>query len=206
MTRHPDFDELVGQEPAGAERERLRRVHELLVAAGPPPELSPQLEAGPTLGMTLARPPRAAWRRRVALLAAAAVAIAVVFLGGFLAANRGGGGPAAVQTLSLRGTSLAPGALASLRIQPADAAGNWPMRLSVTGLPALPKGGHYEVYLVRGGKPWGSCGTFVVAGRDRGTTVTLNAPYRLQPGDTWVVTRSLPGETGAGQTVLAPSA
>ena len=55
MTRPPDFDTLIGQEVAADERERLRRVHELLVTAGPPAELSPELEAGPTLAMTLAQ-------------------------------------------------------------------------------------------------------------------------------------------------------
>jgi len=47
--RAPDFDELIDGEIDGAERERLRRMHELVLRAGPPPELSPQLEAGPTL-------------------------------------------------------------------------------------------------------------------------------------------------------------
>ena len=40
--RTPSFDELVGGDLEPAERERLLRVHELLVAAGPPPELSPR--------------------------------------------------------------------------------------------------------------------------------------------------------------------
>ena len=42
--RVPDFDELVGGDVTGDERERLRRAHELLVQTGPPPELSPELE------------------------------------------------------------------------------------------------------------------------------------------------------------------
>ena len=36
--RPPDFDALVGEELDAQERERLRRVHDMLVAAGPPPE------------------------------------------------------------------------------------------------------------------------------------------------------------------------
>ena len=35
----PDFDELVGTDLEPDERERLERVHELLLEAGPPPEL-----------------------------------------------------------------------------------------------------------------------------------------------------------------------
>ena len=42
----PNFDELVGAELPPSERERLRLVHDLLVAAGPPPEL-PKLLASP---------------------------------------------------------------------------------------------------------------------------------------------------------------
>ena len=49
------FDELVGGEPTGDERARLRNVHELLVEAGPPPEIPPEIASGPTLVMTLGR-------------------------------------------------------------------------------------------------------------------------------------------------------
>ena len=59
MTRRPDLEDLVGADLDLSERERLRRVHDLLLQAGPPPELSPEIEAGPTLAMTLgARPAR----------------------------------------------------------------------------------------------------------------------------------------------------
>ena len=201
-----EFDELIGAEPAGRERERLRRTHDLLVAAGPPPELSPELEAGPTLAMTLGRPPRQL-RRRVGLLVAAAIAVVVVFLGGYIAGNKGGGNstPGAVHTLRLSGTSLAPAALASLRLEPEDAAGNWPMLLDVSGLPALPQDGYYAVYVVRDGKPWKPCGWFTVDNPHEGVTVTLNSPYQLQKGDSWIVTRQAAGSKGAGETVLQPA-
>ena len=204
MTRTPDFDELVGAGLEPAERERLRRVHELLLEAGPPAELSPELEAGPTLAMTLGRPARRV-RRRVMLLAAAIVVLALAFLGGYLAGNRGGG-LAGARTLSLTGTRLDPAALASLRIEPSDAAGNWPMQLNVTGLPKLPPNGYYEVFLVRNGEIYAPCGTFVVAGAGHGTSVRLNAPYELEHGDTWIVTKQLPGRSEPGPTVLAPLA
>jgi hypothetical protein len=66
----PEFEEIVGADVEAAERARLARVHSLLVQAGPPPELSPGLESGPTLGMTLGRRPpreigRASCRERV---------------------------------------------------------------------------------------------------------------------------------------------
>ena len=204
MTRRPDFDELIGGEPTGAERERLRRAHELLLAAGPPVELPPEIESGPTLAMTLGRPPRQG-RRRLALLAAAAIAVGAVFLGGYIVGNRNTGGPEAVaRTIDLQGTSAAPDGIASLRVRPQDASGNLPMTLSVTGLPSLPAHDYYAVYLVRNGKPWAPCGWFVVSGPHAGTTVQLNAPYELQPGDTWVVTEQTAGNREPGETVLRP--
>src|SRR5437588_621917 len=43
----PEFRELVGDDLTPEERARLERVHELLVAAGPPPELPPALAEPP---------------------------------------------------------------------------------------------------------------------------------------------------------------
>jgi hypothetical protein len=206
MTSGPNFDELVGQNLPAEERERLLAVHELLVEAGPPPELSPEIESGPTLAMTLQRRKREHHvHRRLTLIAAAIAAVAVVFLGGYVTGNSRTGGNAPAKTMKLTGTSAAPGALASLRIDHADAAGNWPMRLSVTGLPKLPEHAYYVVFLVRNGKPWAPCGTFVVAGTSHGTTVRLNAPYELQKGDTWWVTKQVPGSTTPGPAVLRPA-
>ncbi|HET8893534.1 MAG TPA: hypothetical protein VFM96_05505 [Gaiellaceae bacterium] len=203
MTHTPDFDELVGLDLEPDERDRLQRVHALLIAAGPPAELSPELEAGPTLALTLSRKRRAnrAYRRGL-LLAAAICILALAFLGGYLAAN--GGSSSDWKTLSLAGTPSAPGALASLRIEPADSAGNWPMQLTVTGLPKLPAYAYYEVYLMRNGKPYAPCGTFVVDGRSRATSVSLNAPYRLTHGDTWIVTEKLRGKPEPGVTMMTP--
>jgi hypothetical protein len=203
MSRGPEFEDLVGQDVSGEERERLRRTHELLVAAGPPPELTPELAAGPTLRMTLQRRSRPQ-RRRVYMLAAAVAAALVAFLGGYIAGNGSNGSKvAAVRTLQLQGTAAAPRAFASLRVLPFNA-GNWPMTLSVTGLPALPKNTYYEVYLVRSGRAWASCGSFVVTSPSSATTVTLNAPYRLHEGDSWVVTKQAPDSKAPGPTVLAP--
>jgi hypothetical protein len=204
MTRLPKFEDLVGPDLDRSEQERLRRVHDLLLQAGPPPELSPEIEGGPTLAMTLGRPRRKR-ARSVMLLAAALTLVTLAFLAGYLTGN-GDNGVSAGHTLSLVGTKAAPGALASLRVEDADAAGNWPMALSVTGLPKLPPRGYYTVYLLRNGKPYAPCGTFVVTGKAQGTAVRLNAPYELHEGDTWVVTRQLPGHHDAGPVVLRPRA
>jgi hypothetical protein len=152
--------------------------------------------------MTLSRE-RKPVRRRVALLAATVALLAAAFLLGYLAGNRGGG-LARAETLQLRGTAAAPQALASLQILPADTSGNWPMKLSATGLPKLGPKEYYEVFLQRGGKIYAPCGSFVARGD--AVSVTLNAPYRLHPRDTWVVTRQQRGDREAGPVVLRPTA
>jgi hypothetical protein len=204
MKRTPDFDELVGDDLSPEERERLERVHELLVTAGPPPELTPEMERGPTLAMTLGGPSRRRVERRVALLAAAVTVLALAFLGGYLAGHGNGGSlaGAGARTLKLIGTAQAPGALAALRVQEADPAGNWPMTLTVTGLPSLPPHGYYEVFLTRNGKVFAPCGTFLVKSETGAVSVQLNAPYHLHRGDGWVVTRQLPGQHEAGLVVM----
>ena len=205
MNREPMLDELIGDEATGAERERLQHVHELLIEAGPPPELSPELEAGPTLGATLSRR-RRALKPRALLLLAAALSVALVFFAGYAVGNGRNGTSSAVLpavNLQLAGTSAVPRAQARLEVWKRRD-GNWPMTLEVVGLPKLPSHRYYEVYLVRGGKLGGSCGTFRITSSDRPATVTLNSPYPLRKGDSWVVTRPGPGGAEPGQTVLRP--
>jgi hypothetical protein len=203
LTHEPNFDELIGTEAAGAERERLRHAHDLLVQAGPPPELPPSLQKAPSFGVFSLHQRRVVKRRALVLLAAA-VSVAVVFFAGYAA--RGGGSAKTshpVVSLALKGTSAVPSARGTLAVWHSRD-GNWPMTLSVVGLPKLAHHGYYEVYLVRNGKPWGLCGTFRGAGSSNALTVTLNAPYSRHEGDSWVVTR--PDASGAepGQIVLSP--
>ena len=95
MTREPDFDELIGAEASGAERERLRHAHDLLLQAGPPPELPPSLERAPSFDaagvVQLSR--RRVVKRRALLLLAASLTIVAVFFAGY--AVRGGSSSAA---------------------------------------------------------------------------------------------------------------
>jgi hypothetical protein len=198
----PSFDDLIGDDVSREEHERLRRVHELLVIAGPPAELAPEIERGPTLGMTLGRPSPRRVTRRAALIAAAVVVLIVAFLAGYITGNRGTPGG---RILSLAGTTQAPRAEAKLRIEPADAAGNWPMTLAARGLPKLPAKGYYEVFLVRNGKIFAPCGGFVVPGGKTAVSVKLNAPYRFESHDSWVVTRQLIGLRQLGPVVLKPA-
>ncbi len=180
--RPPDFDELVGDDLPAGERERLLRVHDLLLEAGPPPDLPAAIAEPPALpqARVIQFP-----RRRATWLAgiAAAAALALVGFGaGYLVGDRG---PAAEFTVVMRGDN----AEASLAVLAQDEAGNWPMRLRVEGLPAGPT---YELWLTRDGELAEPCGAFVVGPGE--TEVPLNAPYKLTQFRGWVVVR-------AGQTV-----
>jgi hypothetical protein len=187
----PDIDELLGDVDDG-DRGRLRRAHDALVAAGPPPELPPALEQPPGRPYDAPIPalpvgyPR---RRRVpALVLAAALALAA-FGAGYLVGDQPA--PAAFpqdRSFVMQGTESAEGASASVIVGPRDDAGNWPMRMTVRDLEGLPEGQRYELLLTRKGKPADSCGVFQVTG-DR-TVVYLNAPYLFREYDGWVVTRA----------------
>jgi hypothetical protein len=207
LTRQPRFEELVGAETTGAERDRLRRAHELLLQAGPPAELPVGLRKAPQMGVVNLQERRRVIKRRTLILLAAAVAVAAVFAGGYGIGNRSGGnsGTPVAQTLDLRGTGLAPRARATLEVWHSKD-GNVPMTLQVVGLHKLPPHSYYDVYLVRGGqvKPWGLCGTFGVGRPSRVLTLHFNAPYSHQKGDSWVVTRPGPAGSEPGRTVLRP--
>jgi len=204
MTPQPDFDELVGRDLPSDERERLRFAHELLVEAGPPPELSPEMESVPwpddALGPIWGRRQKA--RRPFLVAAALATAVVVGFLLGQATGPNSATSISAFQTVQLRGTSLAPRAFATLKLGKRDAGGNWPMVLHVKGLPHLPNGGYYNLYLTKGGRPVVSCGTFNV---DGDTTRPLWAAYALERFDRngWVVVRQTPGHFSPTQVVLS---
>ena len=203
MNREPTLDELIGADTTGAERQRLQHVHELLLEAGPPPEVSPELEQGPNLKMTVGKRRRVV-RQLALLLLAASLAVLLVFLGGYAVGNQKGSTKSATAvSLKLMGTSAVPNAQASLEVWHRHA-GNWPMTLTAVGLPKLAPHRYYEVYLIRDGKISGSCGTFRATNSKRAVTVTLNSPYTLEKGDSWVVTRPGPGGAEPGTTVLRP--
>ena len=169
----PDFDDLVGRDLDPRERERLERVHGLLIAAGPPPEPS----ASP------AQLPQR--RQRGAVLAlAAALAVTAFALGAALV--DGSAGRALDYEESLAGTTAAPEALASLLVFEIDDAGNWPMELRVEGLVPAASGRPFELWLTRDGELGALCGSFLTA-PDGSAVVPLNAPYRFDEFDDWIV-------------------
>jgi hypothetical protein len=180
--RPPDFDALVGEDLDDAERARLLRVHDLLLAAGPPPEAPAR---APLI-------PLARRRRRGALLAvAAALAVAAFALG--VAVGDESRGRTTDFVVSMTG---AGGASASIDVYEADEAGNWPMALDVEGLAPPADGKLYELWLTRDGEPRVLCGSFLTS-EDGTAEVPMNAPWRLDEFDGWIVV-----EGGSEEPVL----
>jgi hypothetical protein len=184
----PDFRELVGDLPA-EERARLERVHELLVAAGPPPELPPAL-VEPDLDPRDENVEFLPKRRAGFVLAIAAAVGVAAFLGGFIA-GRHKEPFTEVFKVPMHGTAQTANASATIQVGKADVAGNWPLKVVVRGLKPLPKGQYYEMFLTHGHKAAATCGTFRIA--QSGDSVRLNAPYNFRRFDGWVVTLERPG-------------
>jgi hypothetical protein len=183
----PDFHELVGDEGTPKELAQLRRAHDLLVAAGPPPELSPRLADAPATEAG-----RASWlpdrRRGAARLVLAAAVAAGAFGIGFLVGDRGSGEfPHSGSPIAMHALQPGSPARASILIGDRDQVGNWPLLVRVNGLKRLPRGEYYELYLTRKGRPAAYCGAFAVDDSGR-TVVHLSVPYRLKRFDGWIVT------------------
>jgi hypothetical protein len=182
--RGPDFEAIVGAELEPAERDRLLRVHEALVAAGPPPEAAANAVA-PSTAEPVRLLPAVPRRRRGALVALAAAFGVLVFAVGAVVGNAWND-PGTFDTVTMTGTAEAAGASASLELFDLDDAGNWPMEVRVNGLAPSASGRPFELWLTRGGEPAALCGSFRVA-PDGTAVVPMNAPYRLDDFDGWVV-------------------
>jgi hypothetical protein len=177
------FDELVGPIEDPDERDRLRRVHQLLLSVDPPPQVSPALQA-PIPAEPVHVLPR---RRRTALALLAAALAAAAFGAGWLASARSDD-IQAVRVIPMAGTPQAAGASASIELLPQDASGNWPMNVLVRGLtPSRDRSDYYELWLTMGGELAEPCGRFTV--HTGQTKVVLSVPYGLRKYDGWVVTR-----------------
>jgi hypothetical protein len=196
VTRTPEFDDLVEGVESTEERDRLRRVHELLVAAGPPAELSAALAVAPDAPPAEEEEPDTSWlpprRLGAALLAGAAVAAAAFGIGYLAGDSNQATEPSAAPAAPARVVALRPetdsNAAASISVGRRNAEGNWPMTLTVRGLDQLPTGDYYTLALTRNGKPVVTCGTFNVA-PDGATTVRMVAAYDLKGFDGWAITR-----------------
>jgi hypothetical protein len=196
------FDDMVDREGLDAGDEaRLRRVHDLLVQAGPPPDLPPSLEHPPTAPAEadLVQFPLLPRRRWTLGAVAAAALVVLAFGGGYLVghAKTKATSFAAKRVLPMHGNN----AVALLRLAPKDGAGNWPMELELNNLPTQPDPrAYYELWLTRNGKAIAPCGTFRVNART--TTVRLSVPYDFKRFDGWVVTRQAAGKHDPGPVVL----
>lgn len=187
MTRPPELDELIEGVDTPAERERLERVHALLLEAGPPPELTPALASSPTptdADDAYSWLPRRRWRAGVVL---AFAVVAAAFGIGYLAGADGEDEPfASARVLVLQPTAAGPRtAQGSIRVGRTDAEGNSPMLLTVRGLRKLGAQGYYELLFTRNGEVVGPCGTFLA--EDAATSVYLNAPYEIDETSGWAV-------------------
>jgi hypothetical protein len=197
MSERPDLRELVGDDVPDAELDRLSRADDALHGTPPAPEVPESLTA-----RVLAIPGDDRWihrRRRVlAGLAVAACVAGAMFGIGFWLGGDSGGVPAAEQ-ITLTATGAAPAeAQMVINVLPKDPAGNWKMTADVTGLPRLPAGGYYEVWLTQDDEVVASCGRFVVNANGKARSVWLNAPYRFTEYDRWVVTAHVPGKPDSG--------
>ena len=192
MTRGPDLEALLEAKPTGRrERELIRRGHAALLAAGPLPELPAALRHPPQVTMRrLPVPTRARPRRRAIVAAAAAALVAAAAGAAYVIADRSAG---PVQNpVALHATAAAPDARGTLRIGARDHAGNASLTLRVRGLPALPAGSYYRMYLTNKGRLVGSCGTFHTDGGE--TVVHLNVPYKLGEYSGWLIKREHLGQ------------
>jgi hypothetical protein len=187
----PDFRDLVGDEGTPEELAKLRRAHDLLIAAGPPPELSPSMAEPPRSIGNVSWLPR---RRREAVFGLAAAVVAAAFGIGFLVGDHGSKEFPESRAVPMHGVGQLASAHATLSIGEHDTGGNYPLQMTVRGLPKPPDGGWYELLLSKNGRPTLPCGSFSVGGRE--VTIRLSVPYDLSdfPAlfDGWVVVEHVP--------------
>jgi hypothetical protein len=204
------FDELVDH-PAltPEERSRLRRVHDLLLEVGPPPDAPPHLLNPPTEAPAQVIPLRR--RNRALALLAAAVAVAAVGGAGYLLGN-GGESQEAAQTVTatqattvretvtaapeqpsgpvvrMTGVGAAADAWATVELLPRAESGDYPVRIHAEGLPERTT---YEMWVVDDGELEELCGSFTTGYET--TDATLIVPYEMRTRDDWIIVR--PGTT-----------
>ena len=190
------FDELVGgvDDLHPRERDRLRRVHELLLEVDAPAEVPQALaSAGPRIREPVADVPLRSsrsrrlrpLRERPAVAFAAAAVAALAFGSGYVVGARDVEPFAEVE---MSGVGAARAGSGAIDILPQDESGNWPMRVEIRGLqPSAGRDDYYELWVTKNGRLAESCGRFTV--HEGVTSVTLSVPYRLRAYDGWVVTR-----------------
>jgi hypothetical protein len=167
------------------ERDRLRRMHELLLEVDAPAEVPARLRELPTAPSDEQRA-RRRWPRLRPAFALVAAALAVAAFGaGYLLGDRD---VEAVAVIEMTGVGPDRAATGSIELLPEDESGNWPMRVLIRGLePSAGRQDYYELWLTKDGKLAAPCGRFTL--HEGLTTVSLSVPYGLRAYDGWVVTR-----------------
>jgi len=174
VTGPPEFRDLVGDDVPAEEQERLTRVHELLVAAGPPPELPPSLADVP--GPAASSPSWLPHRRLGAAFALAAAIALVAFVGGYVVGQeRTDDDFGAAPNIVLRGAGEMR---VVVQFAPPDANGNRRMLVRAQRLPRTKPGSYYILFMTKKGKPIAQCGTFKV-GSGPLTTVRFTVGYEV---------------------------
>ena len=189
----PDFRDLIGDDLPPDEAARLERVHALLVQAGPPPELPPELNEVPVPGEESVVPFLPKRRRGFSIALAATIGVLAFSLGTLW--GREDADFDSVRTIQMHGVGEERDALASIEIGEEEG-GNYPMLVKVRGLEPIGKrGSYYELLVTRDGETVASCGVFnVVSGEP--TQFQISVPYRLDRDgwyDGWVVVRTEDG-------------
>ncbi len=178
----PQLDELIGDDVPDGLRADLERVDALLRTVPALPELPARLRE-PSVPVEHQRTRHFTFRRAAfGLATVAVVAIGFFALGSWVASD-----DLDVQAvIPMEATENAADASGTLHLGPVDAAGNQTIRLAVSGLPELPQGAYYFLWLAKDGEYAAPCGTFVVGAGE--TTVEWTVAYDLGSYDEWVVT------------------
>jgi hypothetical protein len=182
LRKPPHIRELLGDDVPEDELDALRRADALLRTIPPPPLQVPPRLTQAVAALTLPTP---FWsRRRLAATVALAAALSAIFFG--VGRWTAGSDVDPLLTVPLGATEDAPDAAAVIEVgERDDKSGNWELELEVTGLPKLPAGRYYDLWLAKDGEYAVTCGSFNVG---PGTTrVRLTVSYELSEYDTWVI-------------------
>jgi hypothetical protein len=183
MREPPDFHDLVGDDLSPEELERLRRADALLRKVPAAPSEVPATLTQAVAEIPLRQNP---WSRRRLL---PALALAAALAAGFFALGRWtGGGFEDDYTVDMQPTQAAPGASASIQVAEEDEeSGNRELRVTVDGLPQLPRGEQYVLWLAKDGRFAATCGIFAVGESE--TTVPMTVAYEIRDFDAWAISR-----------------
>jgi hypothetical protein len=198
VTPPRDVRDLVGDDVPGDELERLARVHNLILQAGPPPELPPSLARPPAEREGALIPFLA--RRRSTLVGLVAAAVLAAFAIGYVVGGRTTDFEAVAEAPPMVGVGPERDARATIALGAVDDVGNWTLELQVSGLAELPPQDYYSLYLSRKGEPIARCGTFRVG--DGTTTVQMVVGYDRTRFDGWALAREKPRGEHPGPVVM----